>query len=255
MLDPRIDRAIAAALAVRSAHFQPIFRDGRSLGVLVVYWRTLRCALEDRTRTMLELFANEAATVIEHADLITRLENQARTDALTGVANRRALEETLVRELAAAERQRRPVAIVMLDMDHFKAYNDRYGHPAGDAMLAGTAAAWRAELRPTDTLARYGGEEFLAVLPATDVDGAVKTADRLRRVTPDGQTASAGAAVWDGRESPSELIDRADAALYEAKQGGRNRTVAAAASGGGVASAAAEAGRPTRRRRARRAAA
>jgi diguanylate cyclase (GGDEF)-like protein len=116
----------------------------------------------------------------------------------------------------------------MLDLDHFKRYNDTHGHQGGDDLLRSAVAAWQAELRPNDTLARYGGEEFLAVLPATDAAAAMVVAERLRGALPDHVTASAGTATWDPGETPAALIARADAALYQAKAAGRARTVASA---------------------------
>jgi diguanylate cyclase (GGDEF)-like protein len=149
----------------------------------------------------------------------------ARTDSLTGVANRRAWDEELPRELARAARSGRPLCLALLDLDHFKAYNDQHGHQAGDRLLKAAAAAWEAKLRKTDLLARYGGEEFSLLLPDCHLESGMEIADRLRTAQPDG-TCSIGVAAWDGRESADELITRADRALYAAKAGGRNRCLA-----------------------------
>jgi diguanylate cyclase len=119
----------------------------------------------------------------------------------------------------------------MIDLDHFKKFNDEYGHPAGDRLLKGAAAAWTGELRGVDLLARYGGEEFIALLPGSSGDEAVEVLGRLRAATPLGQSFSAGVAMWDGVETSDELIARADEALYQAKAAGRRCTVVAA---GGV---------------------
>jgi diguanylate cyclase (GGDEF)-like protein len=113
----------------------------------------------------------------------------------------------------------------MLDLDHFKRYNDRQGHQAGDRLLKRVAGAWTAELRATDILVRYGGEEFALALPGCGLEDATTTVERLRAVIPSGQTCSAGIAAWDGEELATELLDRADRALYEAKRSGRDRTV------------------------------
>jgi diguanylate cyclase (GGDEF)-like protein len=118
----------------------------------------------------------------------------------------------------------------MLDLDRFKEYNDRLGHLAGDRLLKEAAGAWRSALRETDRLARYGGEEFSVVLPDCGLDDAMTLVERLRGVTPEGETCSAGVARWDGRETPEGLVLRADAALYEAKRRGRDRLVVARAS-------------------------
>ena len=110
-------------------------------------------------------------------------------------------------------------------LDHFKAYNDRHGHPAGDRLLRAAAAAWQERLRKTDLLARYGGEEFAVLLPNCGVGDAMEIAERLRIALPEG-TCSIGVASWDRREEANALVDRADRALYAAKKGGRNRSCA-----------------------------
>ena len=161
--------------------------------------------------------------------LMSSLTRLALTDQLTGLPNRRAWEDALLRELARCRRSGEPVCIAVIDLDEFKAFNDEHGHQAGDRILTETARAWQQQLRISDILARYGGEEFAALIPAWPLDRAVEVVERVRRATPAGLTASAGVASWDGEESGSELFGRADAALYEAKQRGRNRTVAAGA--------------------------
>ena len=159
--------------------------------------------------------------------LLDRMQQVAREDALTGAVNRRGLNDVVPVEFARAQRTGAPLTLVMIDLDHFKRYNDRRGHPAGDAVLRGAAQAWLKQLRPTDLLARYGGEEFTLVLPGTDARQAQQLVDRLRAPVPDRQTFSAGIATWDGRESATEILQRADAALLQAKKAGRNRTMVA----------------------------
>jgi diguanylate cyclase (GGDEF)-like protein len=146
----------------------------------------------------------------------------ARTDSLTGVPNRRAWDEELPRELARAARSGQPVCVALLDLDHFKQYNDRHGHQAGDRFLKEAAAAWQAVVRKTDMVTRYGGEEFAILLPDCDLEDAMEIADRLRTAQPEG-TCSLGIAQWDGREDGSALVARADRALYAAKEAGRDR--------------------------------
>jgi diguanylate cyclase (GGDEF)-like protein/PAS domain S-box-containing protein len=163
----------------------------------------------------------------ERGDAVESLRRLALTDELTGLPNRRAWEEAVRRELARAVRDRHPVCIAVLDLDGFKRFNDEHGHQAGDRVLAESARAWQSQLRGSDVLARYGGEEFAALIPAWPLEIAVEVVERLRVATAGGVTASAGVASWDGRESGEELFGRADAALYEAKQSGRDRTVAA----------------------------
>ena len=160
-----------------------------------------------------------------HQRLFGQLDALAHTDGLTGIVNRRGLDEQLPVEIARAERLGYPFTVVMLDLDHFKRFNDRRGHGAGDKLLRGAAQAWRGQLRPTDLLARYGGEEFTLVLPACDAEQAVQLVDRLRPLTPELQTFSAGIALRLPGETGDDLLLRADAALLAAKRGGRNRSV------------------------------
>jgi diguanylate cyclase (GGDEF)-like protein len=146
----------------------------------------------------------------------------ARTDALTGVANRRAWDDEFPMEVARAARSGQPLSVALVDLDHFKAYNDEHGHQAGDRLLKSAAAAWQGKLRKTDLLARYGGEEFAVLLPDCELENAMEIAERLRTAQPEG-TCSIGVARWDDGEDPISLIARADRALYAAKEGGRDR--------------------------------
>jgi len=147
-------------------------------------------------------------------------------DALTGLANRRSLEIQMEKSCSAARRYGQPLSIIMLDIDHFKHYNDSHGHVDGDRLLAKLAHIFLAVLRTSDYVFRYGGEEFLVMLPGTDRDQAAKAAERLRKVIEEqaGITISMGVSSFSanlrGRE---ELIENADKALYAAKQNGRNR--------------------------------
>lgn len=165
--------------------------------------------------------------------LASGLRARARTDFLTGAANRRAWDEEVGWALERARREHHSVCVVLLDLDHFKAFNDEHGHREGDLFLQRAAVAWKRTLRGSDLLARYGGEEFAVLLPACSPDGALVIADRLRAATQSAQTCSAGVAAWDASESAVALVARADAALYEAKRQGRNRTVAAVDRGSG----------------------
>jgi diguanylate cyclase (GGDEF)-like protein len=174
--------------------------------------------------------------VVRMAQLLRHVEAQAgqllelaRVDDLTGLSNRRAWSAELPRAIERARRYDEPLSIAMLDLDHFKRFNDALGHPAGDRLLKAASAAWRTCLRDADELARYGGEEFILLLPGARAEAAAEVVERLRSVTPAGQTFSAGIAVWDGTETSDELVQRADSALYEAKRSGRDRVVQAAA--------------------------
>jgi len=170
-------------------------------------------------------------TVLRLVDEIRRqsaeLERLASTDTLTGLPNRRVWEDALPRELARSVRTGSPVAIAILDLDHFKDYNDSHGHQGGDLLLKEIAALWPSELRESDLLARYGGEEFALLLPDCGTADLQPVVEKVRRAMPPGVSASAGAAVWDGIEETADLLRRADEALYAAKRGGRDQTVVA----------------------------
>jgi diguanylate cyclase (GGDEF)-like protein/PAS domain S-box-containing protein len=177
---------------------------------------------------------------------LERMERMAATDGLTGLFNRRHFDGVAKTEWRRCAREQRPLSLLLLDADHFKSYNDRYGHPAGDDCLRAIATQLTvAAQRPADFVARYGGEEFLVLLPHTDRDGAAHVAERLRRLVaglglahednPAGAVVTVsvgGATAWPGLKdsgprSVAELLAAADAALYEAKSGGRNRVVLA----------------------------
>jgi diguanylate cyclase (GGDEF)-like protein len=215
-----------------SVLFEPLLLDGRSVGVLAVVWRERVSALPERTTAFLGMLAAEAAVAIDRETLLDQLEYLSRRDELTGLLNRRVLTEELERQLELSRLEQRPLSVVMLDMDHFKAYNDEHGHQAGDRLLRTAAAAWTAALRENDTIARYGGEEFVAILPDCTLEAAVAVAEQLRRALPAGVTCSAGVAALVSGASANDLIGRADRALYEAKRAGRDLTQADA---GGLA--------------------
>ncbi len=203
---------------------EPIHRGEEFAGVLVAGWR--KPPSDDRrVKGLLRLLATEAAFVIERADLLGQLTEFALTDELTGLPNRRAWDERLDEALGEPE----SICVAILDLDHFKSYNDDHGHQAGDRFLKEAAAAWRAQLRPGDTLARYGGEEFVVLLHEDELETARGVVDRLRAVTPRGQSCSAGIARRGDGETSTALLGRADHALYEAKRAGRDRSLIAAA--------------------------
>jgi len=155
----------------------------------------------------------------------------SRIDGLTGLYNRRHIDEQLEKECSTARRHDQPLATLMLDIDHFKLVNDREGHPAGDQVLQEFATRLQATIRVGDVLGRWGGEEFLIIAPQTNIEQAVLFGERLRKVIADQPidlgnhsipiTVSIGCAV--GLKPPAELVDQADAALYRSKAEGRNR--------------------------------
>lgn len=163
------------------------------------------------------------------------LERDALFDALTGIYNRRWLDRRLPRLVRRHEFSKAPLTVMMLDVDHFKHFNDAHGHAAGDRVLAGVGQVLMDHLRPTDLSARYGGEEFTVILPDTDLAGGHVAAERVRqtvasRTFDDGQggelppvTVSIGLAQLDPGEDAQTLLGRADRALYGAKSGGRDR--------------------------------
>ncbi|MEB3223227.1 MAG: GGDEF domain-containing protein [Candidatus Sericytochromatia bacterium] len=184
----------------------------------------------------LELFA----TGLQAAQRLERLRWEAGHDPLTALPNRRGWQAMLERETRLAERHRLPLSVLLVDVDHFKPFNDRHGHAAGDALLRAIARQLRRAGRTTDCVARYGGEEFVVLLPHTDRAGATRAAHKLleavRRVAAwpvsrgEPISASVGCATWpEDCRSPRDLVPDADRAMYQAKRTGRDRVVQAAA--------------------------
>ena len=224
--DPRASKRLAASTGAVSALFQPISRDGHRTAVLVIGFYEARQEVPEQELFLVELLAAEIGAAIDRADLVALLATQSRSDPLTGAANRRSWDEEMDRELARARRTEAPLTVAILDMDHFKTYNDAFGHVAGDTLLKDLVIAVRAELRTGDVIARWGGEEFAIALPDCDLQQAQTIASRLLNVVPSGQTASIGLTQALTQDSPRDLIDRADRALYTAKNGGRNQVKA-----------------------------
>lgn len=223
-------------------------RDGDCVAAMMLLGRAPGAApFGDDDRAVAETLANLAGVAMRVARQFAELEAAnarldvlATTDALTGVANRRSFDDALALQHATALRYGVPYGLLMADVDHFKLYNDRYGHPAGDRALAAVAGLLRRALRTMDGLFRYGGEELVALLPHQRRDGTAAAAERLRRCVeaaglehagnpPGVLTLSFGAAVFDPAEpgsrerSASMVLQAADEALYRAKRAGRNR--------------------------------
>jgi two-component system cell cycle response regulator len=192
---------------------------------------------EGDAESLVRLVARELGGPMRIAALMDEQQRLAAIDALTGLRNRRSFSELLNVEYARASRYGSALSFLLLDVDHFKAVNDRHGHPGGDAVLAAVGGLLRTCLRTPDLPARWGGEEFVVALPSTDLEGATVVAERVRQAIQGFAighagatiqiTASVGVATLRGGESLDSLIDRADRAMYEAKGGGRNRVVAA----------------------------
>ena len=159
--------------------------------------------------------------------LILQVRVLGRLDAVTRAPNRAAWDDELPRAFARAARSRRTISVLIADIDHFKVFNDDFGHQAGDRLLAELVTVWSSALRATDMLTRYGGEEFALLAEGCSAEEAFVLAEKLRALVPSGQTCSFGVASWDQQETPEAMVKRADAALYEAKRDGRDRTASA----------------------------
>lgn len=205
--------------------------------------RRVVTGLLDETRRMAERSKDVedslAASNAEIADLrekIAVISNEAMTDALTGLRNRKAFDEALNEQSMSAREAGEPLALLILDIDHFKKFNDTYGHPLGDEVIRLVGGCLTDCTKGRDIACRYGGEEFAVILPATDLDGAATVAEQIRGTVAGKKitrkrtnetlgtiTLSIGAAEWRPSEPLDEWVQRADDALYQAKQGGRNR--------------------------------
>lgn len=240
-----------------------VTRGGEALGTLCVIDRVPR-DLSDEQREALRVLSDQVMAQLELRGIIERMERlaaeqqeyeerleayqqeleemnerlslQSSTDELTGLMNRRAFERRLDEEVARAQRHDLPLSLLMIDVDHFKRFNDSHGHPAGDAVLREVAGLFREISRASDGFARYGGEEFAAILPETGIEGATLMGERCRRAVARAEwqqapvTISVGAAeLGSGNADMRRLIDAADRALYRAKDSGRDRVESEAA--------------------------
>ena len=209
----------------------PMKVQGRLVGLFSVL-RSEPGGFTDDERHLCHTIGSYVGLAIAHAQTSLHLVDMSVTDVLTGLPNRRRLLERAESEVARSERTGSPLCALMIDIDHFKAINDRYGHAAGDEILSALADRLTDELRQNDLVARHGGEEFAVLLPDTQRAEAVTTAEKLCQAahelhTPDGTLAvSIGVAAYpDDATSATELLDAADRALYAAKRQGRDRVV------------------------------
>lgn len=214
----------------------PMISQGEVIGLMVVYLPRSDPAVE---RDLVITVAEQLSLAISNLTLRETLQHQSTVDPLTGLYNRRYFDESLRRELVRANRLKAPLAIVMIDLDHFKRINDTYGHDGGDMVLKAAAKAIRERARASDIACRYGGEELVLVLPECSAHDAAACAEKIRQsigaislshsgTVISGVSASFGIAAWPvhGTEG-NELIKTADHALYAAKKTGRNKVVIA----------------------------
>jgi diguanylate cyclase (GGDEF)-like protein len=224
--DPRVDLPAAREAGTRSLVIVPLLLRRKAVGALKVY-AGRPFAFSERELRIVQVIAATLGSALVRAELLDRLANASTTDRLTGLPNRRAWDERAARELGRAARSGNPVCLALLDLDHFRAYNDAHGRAAGDTLLKSCAARWWDRVRTVDLLARLGGEEFALLLPNCIAPDAVITVERLRGATRDLRAVSVGVAQWDMQEPLEALMLRADVALYKAKKMGRDRVVLA----------------------------
>jgi len=224
---PALAPPLVDATGARSALFEPVLRQDQVAGVLILIWRHAVDAVPDAVADLLSLLAAQAAVSIEREELRTRVGALALSDPLTGLPTRRSWDEELPRELARARRNETPVSVAVLDLDHLSAFNMLRGEQEGDRLLKESSSVWRGQLREVDLMARLEGAELGLVLPDCGLGEACEVLDRIRAMTPRGQTASAGVARWDGEEPADLLLARCMDALAAAKAAGRDVTIAA----------------------------
>ena len=215
----------------------PLVADRKTKGVLYVDDFVPR-GFSKKDESILALLSTQAAIAIEKMQLFEKVKRLADTDGLTGLYNHRYFVRVLKEELKRARRFDHPLSVLIMDVDHFKQYNDNNGHLKGNDALKGVTAVMQKSVRKVDVLARYGGEEFAVIIPEADRASALRTAERICQAIekqpfdgeekqPNGKlTMSIGVASFpEDAKREGTLLDRADSALYEAKRTGRNRVV------------------------------
>jgi diguanylate cyclase (GGDEF)-like protein len=213
----------------------PLLVHDRALGTLVL-GSNRRGAFGDSVRPTLEVLASHVAVSLANARMLTRLEELATLDGLTGLFNKRALQELAVQKLRSALRFKKPLSLLVCDIDHFKRVNDTYGHDVGDVVIRGFGDVLKRVKRDTDAVGRFGGEEFVIVCEETDEAGARQLAERIRseleatkfhcEAGPLSVTCSVGVAHFPlAGQTWEALFKSTDEALYAAKRAGRNQVV------------------------------
>jgi diguanylate cyclase (GGDEF)-like protein len=236
---PLLTRTERWETAPRSAAVLPLMLDGRAMGA-VVAWHPEPSRFGEREMEIVRMVVSVAPLPMRSARRMEALDQRASTDPLTGLANRSAFDVRMTSAANYFDRYARPFSVIALDVDFFKKFNDTWGHEAGDRVLQHVAELLRATVRDVDLPARMGGEEFVVLLPETSLRQAAEAAERIRR------TLESRAVIWNGRplsvtaslgvsacpdstENPAEVLAQADAALYRAKDAGRNQVAAAPA--------------------------
>lgn len=214
---------------VRALCMAPLNLQGRLKGVIVAlspHSETYKATQQN----LLGLVAAQTSITLERASYFRKQEELASCDGLTGLLNHRIFQESIRFEIERAKRYNHPLSLVMFDIDYFKKFNDKYGHPVGDEILKMVSFTTKGLVRITDSAFRYGGEEFCILLPETTAENAVNLAERLRRKIEANRavrglsvTISLGITGYNSQKTPEDFIDRADSMLYKSKENGRNR--------------------------------
>ncbi len=218
--DPELDICAPAWIGfdVGSLVCAPARAENEVIGLLVLAWPT---GLDPEDSVVpLDMLAAEASIAIRKQEVTEQLEHLATTDPLTGIDNRRGWNRMISAAVGRSRRYSQPLCLAILDLDGFKSYNDTHGHQAGDGLLRRCASTWQGMIRIDDHIARYGGDEFVVTLPHTELEHATEVIERLRQAVPSETRCSAGVALWDGEEPVGRLLERADRALYLAKDEG-----------------------------------
>jgi diguanylate cyclase (GGDEF)-like protein len=230
--DKRFSRPNHERYNTTSCVAAPLILQGVVRGVINVNNRKDGKSFCEADLRLLQAIAGHAAVALSNARRFEEMEKRAQRDALTNLANHGFFWSTLESEVKRASRHDRKLSLAMIDVDHFKAYNDRFGHPQGDSALVSVSRVISGASRAHDLPARYGGEEFAVILPETPIDGAAAFGEKIRAsmeaLNENGLTVSVGIACLDQADrNATALVERADAALYRAKDAGRNRVCVA----------------------------
>jgi diguanylate cyclase (GGDEF)-like protein len=221
---PLVDPAHVERTRAASMLWEPVRLGDVPCAVLVLAWPEHQDELPPTALPAVERLSEVAAGFLAQESLLADLEVFASTDVLTGLDSRAAWDTRLADLMLSSSENEQSLAVAIIDLDHFRLFNQTHGQAAGDAHLARFASAAKATLRCDGLIARWGGEEFSVALTAVTPEAAHGALERVRLAVPDGRTCSIGFAVWDHRESGDQLLARADRGLHLAKDAGRNRT-------------------------------